>query len=91
MQPEEQRPQTQKIFSQNETAEIYVPNKRTIYNSRRISEVEIDNLAEKEFRVVIVMMIQDLRKRIEAKTERIQEALIKSLESLKNRDEQYNN
>jgi len=58
LQPEEQRPQTQKIFSQNETAEIYVPNKRTIYNSRRISEVEVGNLAEKEFRVVIVMMIQ---------------------------------
>ena len=36
------------------------------------------NLAEKEFRVVIVMMIQHLRKRREAKTERIQEALIKS-------------
>ena len=69
----------------------FISNERTIYNSRRISEVEIDNLAEKEFRVVIVMMIQDLRKRIEAKTERIQEALIKSLESLKNRDEQYNN
>ena len=67
-----------KKVRQNETAEIYVPDKRTTYNSRRISEVEIGNLAKKEFRVVIVMMIQDLRKRIEAKTERIQEALIKS-------------
>ena len=30
----------------------------------QLSEVEIGNLLEKEFRVMIVKMIQDLRKRI---------------------------
>ena len=35
----------------------------------QLSEVEIGNLPEKEFRVVIVKMIQDLRKRMEAQTE----------------------
>ena len=31
------------------------------------NEVEIDNLPEKEFRIMIVKMIQDLGKRMEAK------------------------
>ena len=43
----------------------------------QLSEVEIVNLPEKEFRVIIVKTIQDLRKRMEAQTERIQE-IIKS-------------
>ena len=30
----------------------------------QLSEMEIDNLPEKEFRIMIVKMIQDLRKRI---------------------------
>ena len=32
-----------------------------------LNEVEISNLPEKEFRIMIVKMIQDLRKRMEAK------------------------
>ena len=35
------------------------------------SEVKIGNRPEKEFRVMRVKMIQDLRKRIEAQTEKI--------------------
>ena len=38
-----------------------------------------------------VKMIQDIGKRMEAQTERIQEMFSKGLEALKNRDEQYNN
>ena len=34
-------------------------------------KVEIGNIPEKEFRVIRVKMIQDLRKRIEAQTEEI--------------------
>ena len=37
-----------------------------------LNEVEIGNLPEKEFRIMIVMMIQDLRKRMEAKIENMQ-------------------
>ena len=36
-------------------------------------------------------MIQDLRKRMEAQTEKIQEMFTKDLEELKNRDEQHTN
>ena len=53
---------------------------------KQLNEVEIGNLPEKEFRM-IVKMIQDLRKRMEAKTEKMQEMFTKDLEELKNRDE----
>ena len=49
----------------------------------QLSEVEIDNLPEKELRVMIVKTIQDLRKRMEAQTEKIQEMFKKELEDLK--------
>ena len=35
--------------------------------------MEIGNLPEKEFRIMIVKMIQDIEKRTEAKTEKMQE------------------
>ena len=57
----------------------------------QLSEVKIGNLPDKEFRVMIVKMIQNLRKRIEAKIEKMQEMFNKDLEELKNRDEKYSN
>ena len=55
--------------------------------------MEIGNFPEKEFRIMIVKMIQDLGKRMEAMTEKMQEMFNKGLEELKNKqtDEQYNN
>ena len=47
---------------------------------KQLNEVEIDNLPEKEFRIMIVKMIQDLRKRMEAKIEKMQEMFNKDLE-----------
>ena len=47
--------------------------------------MEIGNLPEKEVRIMIVKMIQDLRKR----KEKMKEMFTKDLEELKNRDEQY--
>ena len=41
--------------------------------------MEIGNLAEKEFRIMIVKMIQDLWKRMEAKIEKMQEMFTKDL------------
>ena len=38
----------------------------------QLNEVEIGNLQEKEFRIMIVKMIKDLRKRMEAKIEKMQ-------------------
>ena len=61
---------------------------------KNLNKMEIGNLPEKEFRIMIVKMIQDLGKKMEAKIEKMQEMLNKDLEEFKeqtNRDEQYNN
>ena len=55
------------------------------------NEVEIGNLPEKEFRIMIVKMIQDLGKRMEAVIEKIQEMFNKHLEELKNKQTEMNN
>ena len=51
----------------------------------QLSEVETGNRPKKEFRVMIVKMIQDLRKRMEEQIEKIQEMFDKDLEELKNK------
>ena len=50
---------------------------------KQLNEVEIGNLPEKEFKIMIVKMIQDLGKRIEAKIEKMQEMFNKDLENLR--------
>ena len=55
------------------------------------NEVEIGNLPEKEFIIMIVKMIQDLRKRMEAKTEKMREMFTKYLQELKNKQTEMNN
>ena len=58
---------------------------------KQLSEVEIGNLPQKGFRVMILKMIQDLRKRMEAKIEKMQEMFNKDIEELKNKQtEMYN-
>ena len=51
----------------------------------QINEEEIGNLSEKEFRVMIVKMIQNLGNKMEAQIEKIQEMFNKDLEQLKNK------
>ena len=46
---------------------------------KQLNEMEIGNLPEKEFRIMIVKMIQDLWKRMEAKVEKMQEVFTKDL------------
>ena len=58
-------------------------------SGKQPNEVEIGNLPEKEFRIMIVKMIQDLGKRMEANSEKMQEMFNKDLEEL--RYEQHNN
>ena len=68
---------------------------------KQLNEMEIGNLAEKEFRIMIVKLNQDLGKRMEAKIEKMQEMVNKDLEELKKKhleelknkqtEEQYNN
>ena len=40
---------------------------------KQLNEVEIGNLPEKKFRIMIVKMIQDLGKRMEEKIEKMQD------------------
>ena len=56
-----------------------------------LGEVEIGNLPEKEFRVMMIKMIQDLGKRMEAQVEKIQGIFNKELEDLKNEQREMNN
>ena len=67
----------QKIISQTK-GQDKIPEKQ-------LNEVGIGNLPEKEFRITIVKMIQDLWKRMEAKIEKMQEMFTKDLEELKNK------
>ena len=48
--------------------------------------MQTGNLLEKEFRVMIVKMIQDLRNRMETQTKKIQEMLNRDLEEVKNKE-----
>ena len=57
---------------------------------KQLKEVEIGKLSENEFRIVIVKMIQDLGKRMEAKIEKIQEMFTKDLEELQNKQTEMN-
>ena len=52
---------------------------------KELNEMEIGNLPEKEFRKMIVNLLQDLRKRMEAKIEKVQEMFTKDLQELKNK------
>ena len=58
---------------------------------KQLNEVELVNLPEKDFRIMIVKMIQDLGKRMEAKIEKMQEMFNKGLEELKNKQTEMNN
>jgi len=53
---------------------------------KQLNEVEIGNLPEKEFRIIIVKMIQDLRKR----REKMQNTFSKDREQLKNKQIEMN-
>ena len=52
---------------------------------KRLYEVEMGNFPEKEFRIMIVNMIQALGKRMEGKIEKMQEMFTKDLQELKNK------
>ena len=70
---------------------MYQMKERDKTPEKQLNEVEIGNLPGKEFRIMIVMMIQDLGKRMEAKIEKMQEMPSKDLEELKNKQTEMNN
>ena len=57
----------------------------------QINEEEIGNLPEKEFRIMIVKMIQNLGNRMEAQIKNIQEMFNEDLEELKTKQTEMNN
>ena len=57
----------------------------------QLNNVETGDLPEREFRIMIVKMIQDLGKRMEAKIEKMQEMFTEDLEELKNIQTETNN
>ena len=77
----ERNPQIQKV-RQTETTPKYVLDEGTRRTpEEQLSEVELGNLPEKEFRITTVKMIQDLRNRLETQIENIKEMFNKELEN----------
>ena len=58
-------PQTQKVRQMRWQMNMFQTKEQDKTPEERLSEVEIGNRPEKEFRVMKVKMIQDLRKRME--------------------------
>ena len=58
---------------------------------KQLNEVETGNLSEKEFRIMILKMSQNLGKRMEAKSKKMQEMSTKDLQELKNKQTEINN
>ena len=91
MQLVEHKPHSQKIDKMKRQRAMYQMKEQDKTPEKQLNEMEIGNLAEKEFRIMIVKMIQDLRKRMEAKMEKMQEIFNKDLEELKNKQTEMNN
>ena len=64
---------------------MYQMKKQDKTTEKQLNEVEIGNIPEKEIRIMMGKMIQDLGKRMEAKIETMQEMFKKDLEELKDK------
>ena len=73
---------TEKMKRQRAKYQMKEQDKTT---EKQLNEVEIGNVPEKEFRIMIVKMSQDLRKRMEANIKKMQEMFNKDLEELKDK------
>ena len=60
-------------------------------SEKQLNDVEVGYVAEEEFRIMIVKLIQNLGKRKETKIEKMQEMFTKDLEELKNKQTEMNN
>ena len=77
--------------TKNETTEKHVTKEQSTNLQHKINEEKIGNIPEKEFRVVILKMIQDMGNRMEAQIEKIQEMFNKDVEKLKNKQTEMTN
>ena len=80
----EQKPHSQ-IDKMKWQRAMYQMKEKDKTPEKQLNEMEIGNISEKEFRMMIVKMVQDLGKRMEAKINRTQEMFNKDLEELKNK------
>ena len=74
-----------KIDKDEKAEDMYQMKEQDKTPEKQLNEVEIGNLPEKEFRIMIVKMIQDLGKKLEAKIKKMQEMFNKDLEKQKNK------
>ena len=81
----EQKPHSQKIDKMKRQRAMYHMKEKDKTPGKQLNEVERGNVREKQFRIMIVKIIQDLGKRMEAKIEKMQEMFNKHLEELKNK------
>ena len=58
---------------------------------KQLNDVDVGNLPQKVFRIMIMNMIQVLGKSTEAKIEKIEEMFTKDLQELKNKESEMNN
>ena len=85
------KPHYQKLISMKKQKVTFQMKGQYKTPEKQLNEVEIGNLPEKEFRIMIAKVIQDVGKRMEAKIEKIQEMFTKSLKELKNKQTEMNN
>ena len=52
-------------------------------SEKQLGDLDIINLHEKDFRLMIVKMIQDIRNNLEAKIDKLQETLSKEIQDLR--------
>ena len=83
LQPVKQKPHSQKERKVKRQRAMYQMKEQDKTPEKQLNEMEIRNLPEKEFRIIIVKMIQDLGKTVEAKIEKMQEMFNKGLEELR--------
>ena len=86
----EQKSHSQKDKMKRQRA-MYQMKEQDKTPEKQPNEVETGNLPEKQFRIMIVKMIQDLGKRMEGKIKKMQEMLNKDPEELKNKQTEMNN
>ena len=79
------KPRYRKLISMKKQKVISQMKGQDKTPEKELNEMEIGNLPEKEFRKMIVNLLQDLRKRMEAKIEKVQEMFTKDLQELKNK------
>ena len=72
------KPQSRKLISMKKQKVMSQMKRQDKTPEKQLNEVEISNFPGKEFRIMIVNMIQDLGKRMEAKIEKMQKCLPKA-------------